>query len=285
MATERPGGHRNHVPQQIEPYTAHHNDVRVVGAEPAGEFAQATQRVPLALGASTLNTHGETLSRPRISGAVGRRRAQRTLHRSISGPPFAALPGHYSLYGQTTYRKMFREPAFEEHPEDTPTYKALSTAAAAAEAEAEASAVSEAAADEHGTSQLPWPPPQRSLKPDKLLATTRFPPVGKTTRPAYRRTASESKVRRARKLPLSGEPAHREVERTVPFPRPYRVGPDGEEIRLPSRTEMIRKILGEFPSPSIQNDRSLYHYSPSHHAPRGLRDTSTAYDGLQARWR
>lgn len=64
-------------------------------------------------------------------------------------------------------------------------------------------------------------------------------------------------VRRARKLPLSGEPEYKGPVKYEAFDRPYRHGPDGERIRMPSRSEMIRKILGDYPTPSIQNDRSL----------------------------
>lgn len=71
----------------------------------------ASTHLPLALAASTMDVHGDTVTRPRMPGATGRRRPQRTLHRSVSGPPFAALPNHFALYGKTSYHLHYGSPA------------------------------------------------------------------------------------------------------------------------------------------------------------------------------
>lgn len=130
-----------------------------------------------------MNVHGETMTRPRMPGATGRRRPQRTMHRSVSGPPFSALPKHFSLYGETSYGNHFKTPAYVVHPEENSprTQRREATRAAAA---------SEEAADVFGTSQLPWPPPQEAERShEEVLASTRFPPVGQTSQPSFRRVS------------------------------------------------------------------------------------------------
>ena len=42
-----------------------------------------------------------------------------------------------------------------------------------------------------------------------------------------------------------------------PFPRPYKATEDGERFRLPSRTEMIRRIQGSKPAPEVRQTAVL----------------------------
>jgi hypothetical protein len=69
-----------------------------------------------------------------------------------------------------------------------------------------------------------------------------------------------------------------------PFPRPHRVDERGERLQLPSKTEMIRRILHAHPSPEVSNSRSLYDYHPGRHSIGSLRELQRPEDVFCPRW-
>ncbi|EDQ89705.1 uncharacterized protein MONBRDRAFT_25308 [Monosiga brevicollis MX1] len=116
-----------------------------------------------------------------------------------------------------------------------------------------------------------------------VLVQTLQPTIEAGKAPGYARPEAEKHVRRARKVPPPGlaEP----LVTSEPFARPYRARLDGERVRLPSRTEMIHRVLHAQDSPRVSNSRSLYHYDPLRHTIGSIRDLNQPRDRYAPRWR